>query len=59
MKKLTEKQLQAKIKSGVLSPSEIISLYAQKSGDPNAYRLSLRVDYPERYPEYSEQQERV
>ena len=52
MNKNSKIQIQNKIKDGSLSPSEVIRLLAEKSGDPNMWRLSLRIDYPERYPEY-------
>ena len=58
MNKYSKTEIQNKIKDGSLSPSEVVRLLAKKSGEHNMWRLSLRIDYPDRYPEYSYEKNR-
>ena len=50
--KKTEKQIQQGLKNGAFSPSELIRMCAERTGNVDMWRLSLRVDHPKRYPEY-------
>lgn len=53
MKKLTEKQIQQKLKNGEYSPSEMARMLAERTGSMEYWRLTLRLEHPERYPEYA------
>lgn len=56
----SEKQFQKRIQNGELDPSVIVRTFAEKTGDPNLWRLTLHLERPELYPEYniSNQRER-